>query len=154
MMKGIPLFILLLASLFAKAQTADTATLIGLHPAVGKVIDRDEKMKYHLFPEYDDRLFDKAQFYSRNDTAFMLVITSISGTKMKYAVNPVLMDELYEQIDAVDSKQYKDGDYASNAKEHPEQVHTSHRALRKEYIGPMIVDLVFISLGLLGHAKL
>ena len=154
-MKSGFLLLLLLLTFATQAQVSDTAKLIGLHPAVGKVIDRDEKMKYRLFPDYDDRLFEKAELYSMNDTAYLLVITSVSGTKMKYHVNEVLMDKLYEQVDAIDRKQYKDWDYASNAREHPAPEPSGYRTGRqREYATRAVVNLVILTLSLASWIKL
>jgi len=92
---------------FAQAQT-DSLRLIGIHPAVGKTVDRGEKIKYQLFPEYKDSIFDHAQVFTKGDTAYQLVITSIRGTQVKYAIDTTAMNTMYDQVEKVERAQQTD----------------------------------------------
>lgn len=115
-MKHRIIFLLLLAGFSMRAQT-DSMRLIGLHPSVGKTIDRDEKIRYRLFPQYRDSLFDNAQIFTANDTTYKLVITSVSGSNAGYLIDTTMMTRLYNQIDSVDkaagSDDYTDNRYAA-----------------------------------------
>ena len=121
-MKHVLCFLLLASAFFAKAQNTDTMRLIGIHPAVGKTIERDEKKEYHLFTDYNDSLFDYAQVFRKNDTTFRLVITSIRGSQQSYRLDTAAMNELYDRIDAVEQAKLNGDDYAdtdTKVKKHP-----------------------------------
>lgn len=120
-MKQFFTFLLIACVFFAKAQNSDTMKLIGIHPAVGKTIERAEKTEYHLFTDYSDSLFDYAQVFRQNDTTFRLVITSIGGTQKTYKLDTTAMNNLYDRIDDVEQAKLKDGDYADDRKQkkHP-----------------------------------
>ncbi len=116
-MKLLSFFIaFLFLSLCANAQS-DTAKLIGLHPAVGKTISRDEKIKYHLFKLYDDNTFASAQIFMYNDTTYLLKITQTNGSLLQDTIRTNQMDDFYDRIDEVEKGKIKDPEYAITTQE-------------------------------------
>ncbi|MCW3085888.1 MAG: hypothetical protein JWP12_3254 [Bacteroidetes bacterium] len=142
-MKRLQLFILLLIiSLGANAQTADTAKLIGIHTAVGKTITRDEKIKYQLFPEYNDREFDSAQIFRYNDTTYELRIASSNGSMIKTVISNSRMDDLYNRIDNIENGKTIEGDYVITAEEKKRQHDQRVKAERSEFWTSFLGDMV------------
>jgi hypothetical protein len=94
--------LLFFISFSQKAQTADSGKVIGIHPIVGKTISLDEKIKYNLFPEYNDSLFSSAQFIRNSDSTYTIVFTSISGTELKKNISSNEMNDLFYKIDKIE----------------------------------------------------
>ncbi|MCW3085889.1 MAG: hypothetical protein JWP12_3255 [Bacteroidetes bacterium] len=116
-MKQLHFFIaFLFLSLCANAQP-DTAKLIGLHPAVGKIISHNEKIKYRLFPEYSDNTFTSAQVFMYNDTTYLLKITQTDGNTLKDTIRTYQMDDFYTRIEDVEKGKIKDPEYAITTQE-------------------------------------
>ena len=127
-MKQLSFFIsFLLLSLCANAQT-DTAKLIGLHPAVGKTISRDEKIKYHLFKLYDDNTFASAQVFMYNDTTYLLKVTQTNGSLLQDTMRTNQMDDFYTRIDEVEKAKIKDPEYAITTQE-KQETYKKHRSV-------------------------
>ncbi len=47
---------------------------IGLHPVVGKTIDKAEKERYYLFDNIDNSIFVSATIYEENDSLWLLSV--------------------------------------------------------------------------------
>lgn len=121
-MKKLFVFSLIILSSFAQAQTADSGKVIGIHPAVGKLITRDEKIRYRLFSEYKDSTFENAKIIKYNDSTFVLDVTSIQGTEIKTNVNTKQLDDLYFKIDdVVKGKSVDNDEYVKTDQEKKEE---------------------------------
>jgi len=99
-MKNLLLFFSILLSFRAVAQT-DTAKVIGIHTAVGKSISQEEKIKYHLFPEYKDSLFESARIVKLNDSTYEVVVHSTGGADIKSYISTQELDGMYFRIDEI-----------------------------------------------------
>lgn len=109
-MKPFLLLVMFLLPFAIKAQTTDSAKVIGIHPAVGKIISRDEKIKYHLFEEYKDSTFESAELFKCKDSTFLLSVKSIQGNELKSPISTKQLDDLYFKIDEVEKMQAKTAD--------------------------------------------
>jgi hypothetical protein len=119
MMKISTLLFLFFTFIFcAKAQEPDTLKVIGIHPAVGKIISQDEKIRYHLFPEYKDSAFISARVLKYTDSTFMLSIRSVQGVEVQNHISTKQLDALYYQIDDVEKgKQPREEQYVLTEEE-------------------------------------
>lgn len=118
MMRHLLLLCLFACSFFAKAQNTDTMKVIGVHPAVGKAISKDEKIKYRLFPEYKDSTFVSARVLKYNDSTFMLSVTALQGIELNNYISTKQLDALYYQIDDVEKgRQPKEEQYVQTEEE-------------------------------------
>lgn len=91
------LFILFLNVSFAQEQSK----AIILHPAVGKLIDQQEKKIYQLFPEYKDSAFVNAFILKYNDSTYTVVINAIKNKAIERNLSREDLDKMYYQIDEI-----------------------------------------------------
>ena len=68
------LILLLLLSLFTKAQAIINGKVITLHTIVGNLITLDEKNKFSLFPEYNDTVYQAAMLVLHPDSTYGFII--------------------------------------------------------------------------------
>jgi hypothetical protein len=118
-------FLLILSILFflnLHARNTDSAKVIGVHPAVGKLISLDEKIKYKLFTEYKDSVFVSAQVLKLNDSTFQLSVRSIQGIEIKNHISTKQLDDLFYRIDDVEKgKKIKEEEYVMTDEEKKEE---------------------------------
>ena len=138
-MKRLPLFILLfILSLAANAQTADTAKLIGIHMAVGKTITRDEKIKYQMFPQYNNEEFDSAQVFRYNDSTYELRISASNGSVVKTRIGNSQMDDMYNRIDDIENGKTQESDYVmtdqEKKKQHDQRIKEDHSQFWTDFL--------------------
>lgn len=109
-----------LSFFFAKAQNADSGRVIGIHPAVGKSISREEKIRYALFPEYKDSLFESAEIIKYNDSTFMLHVRAVQGTEITTKVSTRELDDLFYDIEKVEKSKKEKDEYVLTEEERKE----------------------------------
>jgi hypothetical protein len=77
-MKKLLTLLLLLGIKFSYAQTTDSLKWMNISPEVGNSIEQSEKIKFHLFLQYKDSLFESAHFIQLNDTTVELIIKPLN----------------------------------------------------------------------------
>jgi|GEM_PF-5974585 len=147
MMKHLLLLCLFSCSFFAKAQDPDTMKVIGIHPAVGKVISKDEKIKYRLFPEYKDSTFISARVLKSNDSTFMLSVSALHGIELNNYISTKELDALYYQIDDIEKgRQPKEEQYVQTDEEKKQERKRRNQEAASQFwldvLGQMIVVTV------------
>ena len=110
--KIVCLNILLLFSIFSYAQTNNK--LVVLDSIVGETIDKAEKEKYYLFEFKGISEFSSAQFFTNNDSTFLLKIQFVNGnikdtiiTKnlfFEYKDNIRKLEEYFKEVEAKKKK--------------------------------------------------
>jgi hypothetical protein len=81
------------------SASQDSLKVIGLHPSVGKSISHDDKLRYDLFPEYNDSLFSSASIILNTDSSYTLSVTALNKKTIKRPITRQEMDELYRKIE-------------------------------------------------------
>jgi hypothetical protein len=120
-MKHFFLIAFILFNLVVQAQTSANAKLIGIHPAVGKTISQDEKIRYRLFPQYKDSTFESAQVFKLSDSTFLLAVKPITGSELKSPISIPELDELFYRIDEAEkNKKNVEEDYVLSKEERKE----------------------------------
>ena len=85
--------------LLSFSQTKDSGQVIGIHPTLGKSITQDEKARYHLFPEYQDSLFESAKIFKYNDSTFLLIIKPIHAAEITRNISTKELDAIYYKVE-------------------------------------------------------
>jgi hypothetical protein len=131
-MRKLLLAFLLSFPLLLKAGTGDTSKVIGIHPAVGKSISRDEKIKYKLFPEYIDSLFESAEVTRCSDSTFLLNVRTVQGTDIHNSISTKQLDDLYYRIDDIE-KVKKEPEYVMTEEEKKEERRKRNRQNNSDF---------------------
>ena len=138
-------FLLLLTCFIGSAlfsQTLDSSKIIGIHPAVGKSITKDEKVRYHLFPEYKDSLFESAHVLKYNDTTFALVIKPINASEIVRSISTKELDALYYNVEDIEALSKKTEDaYAFSSEEKKEGQKKHHNGYWDDALSEFLWDL-------------
>jgi hypothetical protein len=148
-MKKSLLFIFLFAfhCLPSLAQHNDSLKVIGIHPAVGKMITRDEKIKYHLFPEYKDSIFESAQIFSLNDSTFLVSIKTINGIEVRNYISTSQLDKIYYRIDELQKgKQVPEEEYVMTKEEKKEARKGRARDASLDFLVDFFAQMTIITL--------
>jgi hypothetical protein len=119
-MRHLFLFAFIFLAGLLKAQEADSGKVIGLHPSVGKLITRDEKIRYHLFPDYKDSIFQSAKIIRYNDSTFILAVSTTIGQEVKTPVTTIDLDNLYYRIEDSEKAKKSNDDYVLTEEERKE----------------------------------
>ena len=115
-MKKMLILILVLALVRVNAQN-DSLHLIGVHPAIGKVMDGNEKRTYQLLPGYIDSLFAEARVYRCADSTYRLEVTTKSGTVVSRAISTPELDEMYAAVQSHKHQQPSDAELREEEEE-------------------------------------
>ncbi len=83
------------------AQETIPGKVVSLHIVVGDVITVDEKIKYTLFPELKDSLFQSALLILHPDSSYSFLIKP-SNSKKKSFERPTNKAEIAEMISKID----------------------------------------------------
>ncbi|MBA3971903.1 MAG: hypothetical protein H0X46_07125 [Bacteroidetes bacterium] len=89
------------------AQESSTDKIIAFHPSAGKTIDLQEKIKYSIFKEYSDSIFQSAQLVKRNTGDYFILISTRSGKSFEKPVTIAELDAIHAAIDKVTPAQHK-----------------------------------------------
>lgn len=141
------LLLFCLFSLSIRAQIRDSARVIGIHPAVGKEISRNEKIRYQLFPEYKDSIFSSAAIVKLNDSTFQLSVTSIQGIQVNNHIGTKELDELFYRIDdAEKGKKIRDEEYVMSEEEKKEQRRKRSREASSDFWYNFLAQMTIVTI--------
>ncbi|MDF2435690.1 MAG: hypothetical protein K0Q95_66 [Bacteroidota bacterium] len=119
-MRHLFLLLFFFLSCFTQAQTADSGKVIGLHPSVGKIISQEEKLRYHLFPDYKDNVFQNAKVIKYNDSTFILSVSTVTGKEVQSPITTTELDDLYYQIEDAEKAKRSEEEYVMTEEEKKE----------------------------------
>ncbi|MCE3279429.1 MAG: hypothetical protein K0S44_1620 [Bacteroidetes bacterium] len=128
------------------AQASDSVKVIGIHPAVGKSISRNEKIQYKLFPQYKNESFEQAEVLKLNDSTFVLAVKPVNGNSIKCPITIAELDELFYQIDKpVTRKKPLDDDYVKELEERKEAEKTRAKNDNSEFWWNFLTQMTIIT---------
>ena|SRR6218665_2889343 len=134
------LFLVVMVCSFAQAQTNDSAKVIGIHPAVGKSISREEKISYQLFTQYKDSLFESAYVLKLSDSTYEVVVRTIRGDYIRNQISSKEMDDLYYRVDEISKAGKQQNDHFANLSE--EEKKRIRKQQRADAAGEILLDFL------------
>lgn len=139
------IFLFFLPTIFF-AQSPDSSKVIGIHPAVGKSISQNEKIRYHLFPQYKHVSFEQAEVLKVNDSTFVLLVKPVNGNSIKCPITIAELDELFYQIDEIEkSKRRVDDEYVISEEERKEAQRIRTRNDNSEFWWNFLTQMTIIT---------
>ncbi|HEX8514805.1 MAG TPA: hypothetical protein VF868_01310 [Bacteroidia bacterium] len=144
-MKIFRLLFLLLLPICSHAQSFDSVKVLGIHPAVGKLITADEKVKYKLFPEYKDSTFESARVLKYNDSLFVLCVRSINGTELTKDIGTDQLDKLYYAVEELEKQKKPREDYVMSDEEKRETERRRSRNNNSEFWWNFLAQMTILT---------
>lgn len=77
----------------------DSMKVIGIHPAVGKSITKQDKIYFKIFPEYNDSIFFSAYVILNTDSTYTLAVNTINNKNIKRPIDRKELDQIHFAID-------------------------------------------------------
>jgi hypothetical protein len=140
------LILILIFPVVLSAQSSDSIKVIGIHPAVGKSISQNEKIRYKLFPQYKDESFEQAEVLKLNDSIFVLSVKPVKGNSIQCPITVNELDELFYQINKQENrKKNPDDDYVKELEEQKEAQKTKARNDNSEFWWNFLTQMTIIT---------
>jgi hypothetical protein len=101
-MKQYYIFLLIFVSISLKAQNHfDEGKIIQLHPSTGFAVTPAAKIKYNLFPQFQDSVFEYAQLVKYNDSSFTFIFRTKYDGRVERSTTIAEINDVYNKIEKI-----------------------------------------------------
>lgn len=136
---------------FGVGQTDNKDKIVAFHPSIGNTLDKSEKIRYTVFPEYKDSLFESAQLIQHDSSSYSVLIKTTNAHSFKKEINRTELDIIYAKIESMQSTNSgSTDDYVDNSTTQKKEKKQDH-ADTARLAGEITLQIVFIALQILAY---